>query len=317
MKKPAKEIEVSVVIPLYNEEENVEILHQALDDVFANLAYSYEIIFIDDGSRDETYNKMKLLAQQDPNLKLIKFRNNCGQSAATDAGFTLARGKVIVVMDGDLQNDPKDIPNILAKMGEGYEVVSGWRKNRKDKLILRKIPSKIANRLICSVTKVKLHDTGCALKAYKSEVVKKINLYGELHRFLPALARVEGARIAEVPVNHHSRQYGKSKYGISRTFRVLMDLMTLNLFIKYLQNPIQFFGKIGLFFLACAILAIAGLIQESSNYVYSVEESNVLATIVFLFITSSMLFLFLGLLTSLIFRTGNKKSVYLSELIKE
>lgn len=309
-------LDISVVIPLYNEEDNVTLLHKALDDVLSNMPESYEIIFIDDGSSDSTFAKMRLLAQKDPNLKLIKFRNNCGQSAATDAGFEMAQGETIIVMDGDLQNDPRDIPKIMAKMDEGYEVVSGWRKDRKDKLLLRKVPSQIANRLICSVTKVQLHDTGCALKAYKAEVVKKINLYGEMHRFLPALARVEGARIAEVPVRHHSRKFGQSKYGISRTFRVLMDLMSLNMFIKYLQKPIQFFGKISLFFLLCSLIATGGLLQGLWRNVYGVEEMNILATIVFLFITSSMLFMFLGLITSLIYRTGSKKSIYLSELVK-
>ena len=309
-------LEISVVIPLYNEEETVELLHQALDDVLSIMPNSYEIIFVDDGSSDETYPKMKDLAKKDPNLKLIKFRNNCGQSAATDAGFELARGKKIVVMDGDLQNDPKDIPKVLAKMDEGYDLVSGWRKDRKDKLIIRKVPSTIANKLICNVTNVELHDTGCALKVYRSEIVKKINLYGELHRFLPALARIEGARIAEIPVNHHSRKFGKSKYGISRTFRVLLDLMSLNLFIKHLQNPIQLFGKISLFFLLCSLTAFIGLAQGFYRNVYGIEEFNVLATISFLFFTSSLLFMFLGLLTNLIFNTGKKKTIYLSELIK-
>lgn len=313
--KNNKHLNISVVIPLYNEEENVELLHKALDDVLSIQPFTYEIIFIDDGSSDETYPKMKKLAEKDPNLKLIKFRNNCGQSAATDAGFELAKGEKIVVMDGDLQNDPKDIPKVLAKMDEGYDLVSGWRKDRKDKLIIRKVPSKIANKLICNVTNVKLHDTGCALKVYRSEVVKKINLYGELHRFLPALARIEGARIAEIPVNHHSRKFGKSKYGISRTFRVLMDLMSLNLFIKHLQNPIQLFGKISLFFLICAFSAIVGLLQGFYRNVYGVEEVNILATITFLFFTSSLLFMFLGLLTSLIFNTGKKKTIYLSQLM--
>jgi glycosyltransferase involved in cell wall biosynthesis len=311
-----KNLDISVVIPLYNEEETVELLHQALDDVLSIMPNSYEIIFVDDGSSDETYPKMKVLAKKDPNLKLIKFRNNCGQSAATDAGFELARGKKIVVMDGDLQNDPKDIPKVLAKMDEGYDLVSGWRKDRKDKLIIRKVPSIIANKLICNVTNVELHDTGCALKVYRSEIVKKINLYGELHRFLPALARIEGARITEIPVNHHSRKFGKSKYGISRTFRVLLDLMSLNLFIKHLQNPIQLFGKISLFFLLCSLTAFIGLAQGFFRNVYGVEEFNVLATISFLFFTSSLLFMFLGLLTSLIFNTGKKKTIYLSELIK-
>ena len=309
-------LDISLVIPLFNEEDNVEPLYQAIDAVVKHMGKSYEIIFVDDGSSDETFPRLKRIAESDPSVKVIKFRTNCGQSAATDAGFELARGRVIIVMDGDLQNDPKDIPNLLAKMEEGYDLVSGWRKNRKDKVLLRKIPSKIANKIIGSVTRVNLHDTGCALKAYRSEVVKRINLYGELHRFLPALARVEGARIAEIPVNHHARQFGRSKYGITRTFKVIMDLLSLNLFIKYLKKPIYFFGKIGLLFFLFSFLSFAvmtlGIVQNR----YGVDELNVLVTLFLVFLASGLEFIFLGLLANLIYMTGNKKSVYLSEFIE-
>ncbi len=253
-------LDISVVIPLFNEEENVELLHDALYNTLSGMMKKYEIIFIDDGSSDSTFNKLREISHQNSHVRVIKFRNNCGQSAATDAGFELSSGDVIIVMDGDLQNDPKDIPAVLKKIEEGFDVVSGWRKNRKDKLLFRKVPSVIANRLICSVTNVNLHDTGCALKAYRKEVVKKINLYGELHRFLPALAKVEGARISEIPVSHHERIFGKSKYGISRTFRVLMDLLSLNLFMKYLQKPLRLFGKISFLFFSFAFITCSGLI---------------------------------------------------------
>lgn len=310
IKKP--ELDISVVIPLFNEEENVGLLHQKLDEVLSKLEYSYEIILIDDGSSDTTFDKLREIVKNDPHVKAIKFRANCGQSAATDAGFELATGATIIVMDGDLQNDPKDIPNVLKKMDEGYDVVSGWRKNRQDKLVLRKVPSMIANRLICSVTKVELHDTGCALKAYRHDIVKRINLYGELHRFLPALAKVEGARISEIPVDHHARQFGESKYGISRTFKVIMDLLSLNLFLKYLRRPIHFFGNLGIFFLLCNLVGWIALIQGFMRNVYGMEEFNILITIIILFLSTGLQFLFLGLIASLIFVSGKKKSVYLS-----
>ena len=317
LKKNSPEtLDLSVVVPLYNEEDNVCPLYEAIDPVMRALGKSYEIIFVDDGSSDQTFPRLREIARKDGHVRVIKFRANGGQAAATDAGFELARGEIVIVMDGDLQNDPRDIPNLLAKMDEGYDLVSGWRKNRKDKLLLRKVPSKIANRIICSVTKVDLHDTGCALKAYRREVVKKINLYGELHRFLPALARVEGARITEIPVNHHARKYGQSKYGITRTFKVIMDLLSLNLFIKYLKKPIYFFGKLALLFFLFAVLGLVAMAQGMWRGVYGPAELNILASLVFVFLASGLEFIFLGLVANLIYITGNKKDVYLSKLIE-
>ena len=314
---PPPKLDLSVVIPLYEEEENVDLLHKALNDVLSPLEYTYEIILVDDGSKDSTPEKLKAIARRDSHMKAILFRANCGQSAATDAGFELATGKVIIVMDGDLQNDPKDIPKLLEKMAEGYDLVSGWRKDRKDKLILRKIPSRIANKIICSVTRVDLHDTGCALKAYRYNIVKKINLYGELHRFLPALAKVEGAIITEIPVRHHARKFGNSKYGIARTFKVIMDLMSLNIFIKYLQSPLLFFGKISLFYLLCTFLATIGLVNGFVFNSYEAAEMNILIIISFLFLASCLQYVFLGLVASLITSTGSKKANYFSELIRD
>ena len=216
-------INISVVIPIYNEEENVALLYESITNVLSKLKQGYEIIMVDDGSKDKTLPILREIQKNDSHLRVIKFRGNFGQSAAMAAGFEAARGENVVAMDGDLQNDPKDIPMLLDKLDEGYDVVSGWRKNRKDKFLIRKVPSKIANRLICSVTGVELHDTGCSLKAFRKEVIKRISLYGELHRFIPALAKLEGAKITEVVVNHHARKYGVSKYNITRTFRVIMD----------------------------------------------------------------------------------------------
>lgn len=315
-KESIKKMDISVVVPLYNEEENVDILYRSIHDVMSQLDKTYEIIFVDDGSKDSTFALLRAISQKDPHVKVIKFRNNCGQSAAMDAGFEYSHGEIIISMDGDLQNDPRDIPNLLHKLDEGYDVVSGWRKNRQDGLILRKIPSKIANRMICSVTKVRLHDTGCALKAYRAKVVKRINLYGEMHRFLPALARIEGAEIAELVVNHHPRRFGKSKYNITRTFRVIMDLLSLNLFIKYLKKPLGFFGLIGLIFFLLSLITLGIWVVGAYNYSNTIAESNVLFTLTFLFLVSGLEFFFIGLLADLIYVTGNKKKMYLSKFIQ-
>lgn len=308
-----QKIEISIVVPIYNEEENVALLHESISNVMEKMNKRYEIIMVDDGSSDTTLTVLKQRQKNDPYLKVIKFRGNFGQSAAMAAGFEAAQGKYVVAMDGDLQNDPEDIPMLLNKLEEGYDVVSGWRKNRKDKLILRKVPSKIANRLICSVTGVELHDTGCSLKAFRREIIKRIRLYGELHRFIPALARLEGAKITEVVVNHHERKYGESKYNITRTFRVIMDLTSLNLFIKYLRNPLRFFGTLALFSLLLAGFTTvwAGVVLAQNNF--EPTSINILTTLIFLLMVTMFQFIFIGLLATLIVHTGKKKSFYLIE----
>ena len=303
--------DVSIVIPIYNEEENVAILHDSISQVMKTLDKSYEIIFVDDGSTDNTVSILRTIQEKDFHTRIIKFRGNFGQSAAMAAGFDAARGETVVAMDGDLQNDPKDIPRLLDKLAEGYDVVSGWRKNRKDKLIIRKIPSKIANKIICSVTKVKLHDTGCSLKAFRKEIIKRISLYGELHRFIPALAKLEGAKITEIVVNHHPRKYGESKYNITRTFRVIMDLSSLNLFMKYLKNPMRFYGL-----LAMISLLLAGLISIWALFVWignglDLTSMNILITLIFLMVVTAFQFMFFGLIASLIVSTGKRKNIYL------
>ncbi len=239
---------VSVVIPVYNEEENVPILYERLKEVLDSLPYDYEIIFVNDGSTDRTEEILEELAKKDKKVKIIEFARNFGQTPAMVAGMDYATGDVIITMDGDLQNDPKDIPRLLEKIEEGYDVVSGWRKNRKDAAISRKLPSKIANWLIGKLTGVRIHDYGCTLKAYRSDVIKRVRLYGELHRFIPALASTVTSvdRIIEIPVEHHPRIYGKSKYGISRTFKVISDLFFIWFMKKFLQKPIHFFGLLGI-----------------------------------------------------------------------
>lgn len=238
--------DVSIVVPIYNEFESIPHLVDAIASSLQNTNLSYEIICVDDGSKDGSPQLLKELANSRTDLRAVILRRNYGQTAAMSAGFNHAQGKVIVTLDGDLQNDPADIPMLIAKLDEGYDLVSGWRQKRQDNSISRLLPSKLANMLISRVTGVNLHDYGCSLKAYRGELAADLNLYGELHRFLPALAFIEGARISEVPVRHHARRYGKSKYGIWRTFRVLMDLLTITFMKKFLTRPMHVFGLLGM-----------------------------------------------------------------------
>ncbi len=240
-------MDISIVVPVYNEQDNIEAVYSAISSVLKALGCSYEIIMVDDGSSDGSYRTLTGLASGDAALKVIRFRRNFGQTAAMSAGFDYAEGDIIIPMDGDLQNDPTDIPRLIEKIHEGYDVVSGWRRDRKDTFITRKIPSLLANSLISRLTGVHLHDYGCTLKAYRREVLDGINLYGEMHRFVPALASQFGAKVTELPVNHFPRLHGVSKYGISRTLRVILDLMTVKFLMTYSTKPIQLFGKWGVY----------------------------------------------------------------------
>ncbi|NMG21731.1 glycosyltransferase family 2 protein, partial [Brasilonema bromeliae] len=238
--------DVSVVVPVHDEVESLPHLLEAIASTLSNTDLSYEIICVDDGSTDGSAQFLREQGQIRNDLKAVILRRNYGQTAAMAAGFNYALGKAIVTLDADLQNDPADIPMLLAKLEEGYDLVSGWRKNRQDGAVNRLLPSKIANWLIRRTTSVYIHDYGCSLKAYRAELVADMNLYGELHRFLPALAYIEGARITEMPVRHHARRFGRSKYGIWRTFRVLMDLLTILFMKKFLTRPMHVFGLWGL-----------------------------------------------------------------------
>lgn len=248
--------DISVVVPIYNEEESLAPLVSRLDAVLSGTGKSYEVVLVDDGSKDGSWNIMVALSEQYPCLYLIRFRRNFGQTAAMSAGFSAARGRVIITLDADLQNDPADIPLLLQRIDQGFDVVSGWRKKRKDTFISRKLPSMMANALISRITGVALHDYGCTLKAYRAEVIKDVHLYGEMHRFIPALASWVGGRVDEVPVNHHPRRFGQSKYGISRTFRVILDLLTVKFLLHYSTRPIQVFGRIGLLFALVAFVML-------------------------------------------------------------
>jgi len=239
-------MDLSIVIPLYNEEENVELLYAQLKAALEGVGQEYEIIIVDDGSTDRSFDILKRLHEGDERLKVIRFRRNFGQTAAFSAGFDRSQGEVVITMDADLQNVPADIPLLLEKIEEGYDVVSGWRLHRQDPFLTRRLPSMIANWLISQVTGVHLHDYGCSLKAYRREVVKNVQLYGELHRFIPAIANWMGVSVAEVPVRHYARRFGKSKYGLSRTARVLLDLLTVRFLLSYSTRPIHIFGGLGL-----------------------------------------------------------------------
>jgi glycosyltransferase involved in cell wall biosynthesis len=240
-------VELSVVIPVYNEEESIEPLYTALKAALEGLGRSYEIIVVDDGSIDGSFEVLKKLHQGDSNLKVVRLRRNFGQAAAFAAGFDEAAGEIVVSMDADLQFDPADIGKLLDKMAEGYDIVSGWREDRKEPFLSRRLPSTVANWLISRMTGVKLHDYGCSLKAYRLEVIRSVRLYGELHRFIPALASSMGVRLAEVKVSHHPRRFGESKYNLSRTVTVLLDLVTVKFLLSYASRPMQVFGLLGMF----------------------------------------------------------------------
>lgn len=237
--------DVSLVIPVFNEEGNLTRLHQEITDVLGPYEKSYEIVFVDDGSTDASFALLSRLHHQDPHVRVVRFRKNFGQTAALAAGFAEARAPVIVTLDADLQNDPRDIPLVLARLDAGFDIVCGWRKDRKDPFLSRRLPSQVANWLISMTTGVRLHDYGCTLKAFRSDVVKNLQLYGEMHRFIPAVASSIGVSIDEVVVGHRRRAEGKSKYGISRTFRVILDLMTVKFLLSYSSRPLQIFGSAG------------------------------------------------------------------------
>lgn len=265
----APSLDLSVVVPVYHEEES---LPHLLDEIHAALRPTdlhYEIVLVDDGSTDRSFEIMEAAAAEDPALHLVRFRRNFGQTAAMQAGLDAARGDVVVTMDADLQNDPNDIPMMLAKLDEGYDLVAGWRADRQDAFINRRLPSIIANRIISRTTSVELHDYGCTLKAMRHDVAKQLRLYGEMHRFIPAIANWIGVRIAEVKVNHRARRYGHSKYGIGRTIRVILDLMLVLFFQQFLVKPMQVFGLVGLMsgfvgFLICAWLGFQKIVFDAA-----------------------------------------------------
>jgi len=254
--------ELSVVIPVRNESPNIDELYRDLTEALTRWGKAYEVIVVDDGSTDDSFEKLCGWQQHDERWRIIRFRRNFGQTAAFAAGIREARGRLIATSDGDLQNDPSDLPAMVRRIDEGFDIVCGWRKDRKDPWLTRRLPSEMANKLISAATGVKLHDYGCSLKVFRSEVIKPLKLYGEMHRFLPAIASEMGVAISEMPVNHRARRAGSSKYGLSRTFRVILDLATVKFLLSYSTRPLQMFGMIGLPMAAVGSLILAWLAYE-------------------------------------------------------
>ncbi len=303
---------LSVVIPVYNERDNIPSLCDALRDALTDLPMPWEVVLVDDGSTDGSAEAIDAEAQRDHRFVAVHLRRNFGQTAAMAAGFDVARGDIIVAMDADLQNDPKDVPRLVAKLTEGYDVVSGWRKNRKDDWLTRVLPSRIANWLISAVTGVKLHDYGCSLKAYRREIIQDVRLYGEMHRFLPALCYWAGARIAEVEVAHHPRRYGKSKYGLSRIMRVLLDLITVKFLLSYSTMPIRVFGPPGVLSFLLGLALAAYLTWLKFAHGESLSKRPALMLAVLLMILGVQL-VSIGLIGELVARTyyeSQGKKVY-------
>lgn len=314
-------MDISIVIPVFNEEESVDLLCEKLDAALRPLSLQYEAVLVDDGSKDNTWPKLLENKRKYPYLNLIRFRRNFGQTAAMAAGLDHAEGEVIITMDADLQNDPEDIPKLLEAMTKDIDVVSGWRKDRKDTFINRRLPSIMANGLISKITGVHLHDYGCTLKAYRKDVIKDVRLYGEMHRFIPALAHWVGGNVVEIPVTHHARQFGSSKYGIGRTFRVVLDLITVKFLLRYSTGPMQILGKIGLQvgFMGAGLLALIfglNLFATLSGLDFwgaDLVKRPVWPIMGFMFMAFGIQFVGLGLLSEMTIRTyheSQNKRIY-------
>jgi len=303
----AQEVDISVVIPLYNEEDNVEDLHQSVAEVLATTGKRYEVLFVDDGSTDGTMARLLAVKGRDPHVKVVKFRRNFGQTAAMLAGFDYSCGRVVVSMDGDLQNDPRDIPRLLSKLEEGYDLVQGWRKDRKDHLITRKVPSRVANWLISLVTGVPVHDNGCSLKAYRGKIVKNISLYSDLHRFVPTMATLIGARITEIPVNHRERLHGKSKYGLSRVLKVMLDLVAVKMITGFANRPLMMFVLMGSPFLVAGLVLTGYAVN--SFLIYDYRALFVIPSSAFMILSAFTSLVFSGLMAEIVLKTGKFKHV--------
>jgi glycosyltransferase involved in cell wall biosynthesis len=294
---------LSIVVPIHNEEPSILPLYDRLTAVLESLRKPFEIIFVDDASTDRSFDLLANLVETDNRLKVIRLRRNFGQTAALSAGFDEAQGSIVVSLDGDLQHDPEDIPALLAKIDEGYDIASGWRRNRIDNTLTRKIPSRIANWLMAKVSGLELRDFGTTFKAYRAEILKDVNLYGELHRFIPALASFYGARVAEVPIRNVPRNSGKSHYGLGRTFNVLFDIITIKFLLRYFTRPMQFFGRIGLAAFTFGVLLLGGLsIQKLWGHSMMDEHGPLLVAGALLIVTGVMMFS-TGLLGEVLMRT--------------
>ena len=323
LKKPEKNPELSLFLPVLDEEENLRPMHEKIRSALDSLGKSAEVIYVDDGSTDRSLEILKEIAAGDSRVRVISLRRNYGQTAAMSAGIDAAKGEILIPMDADLQNDPADIKRLLDKLDEGYDVVSGWRKNRQDKMFSRKIPSMIANKVISWIGDVPLHDYGCSLKAYRREVLKDVKLYGEMHRFIPIYASWAGARVTEIPVDHHARTAGKSKYGISRTIKVIFDLMTIKFMAEYHTKPIYVFGSFGMLAFGASALAglyaiflkfanLLGLPQYHADFVET--PLPVLSIVMF---AIAIQFFLMGLLAELLVRTYHESQDKATYAVRE
>ncbi len=303
---------LSVIVPFYNEEDSIGPMHEAIVAAVDPLHIAYEMVFVDDGSRDATARCGEDIARRDARVRLVKFRRNYGQTAAMAAGIEYASGEILVTMDGDLQNDPRDIEHFLAKMAEGFDIVVGWRHKRQDRLLSRKIPSKIANWLIGKVTGVRITDNGCSLKAFRAAVIKRIPLYSEMHRFIPAMASIAGPRIAEIKVRHHARQFGKSKYGLSRIYKVLLDLMVIKTVTSFTSRPLLWFS------LLCLPLMLIGTLALISGLVVTMPHNGGMSLPLtgtgIIFLSASLMLMASGTLGELIYRLGDVRPEHFARL---
>ena len=310
-------MDLSIIVPVYNEEENIPLLYEAIVNVTKTMGKRWEVLFVNDGSQDHSLVRLKKFATQDPqHVRVISLRRNFGQTAAISAGIDHSQGEIVVMLDADMQNDPVDIPVLIDKLNEGFDVVSGWRKNRQDTFITRTLPSHIANGLISWVTGVHLHDYGCTLKAYRREVITGFRLYGEMHRFIPVYANSVGAKITEVPVHHHPRRFGKAKYGLERTFKVILDLFVVKFLNSYANKPIYLFGGVGAILILIAIAMMLFLLVRRVGFGISVFDSPFfqMSTMIFILGFQSLL---MGLIAELLARTYHESQGKPSYTINE
>lgn len=300
-------VELSIIVPLYNEEESINPLYEAITRAIEPTDIPFEMIFVDDGSKDNTYEKGKEIAEKDHRLRVIKFRKNYGQTPAMAAGIDHARGNILVTMDGDLQNDPKDIPRFLEKIDEGNDIVCGWRHRRQDKLISRKIPSVVANWIIGKTTGVPIRDNGCSLKAYRGSIIKSVPLYSDMHRFIPAMTSLAGTKVAEIKVHHHPRRFGVSKYGITRIYKVLIDLLVIKTLLSFSMRPLRLFAMAATLSLFVGLLllveSIIGVLKGTAGMNFMVASAAMLFGVLSFFL------LLVGLLCELVLKTGNLKDL--------
>ncbi|MBI1373159.1 MAG: glycosyltransferase [Phycisphaera sp.] len=315
-------MDLSIIIPIYNEQENIAAMAERLDAAMATLDRAWEVIYVNDGSTDDSAAMLDAVAAANPRVRVVQFRRNFGQTAAMMAGIDHARGEILVPMDGDLQNDPADIAALLAKIDEGYDVVSGWRKNRQDAWLTRVLPSRCANMLISWISGVHLRDYGCSLKAYRREVIQGVKLYGEMHRFIPIYANWQGAKVAEIPVNHHPRTAGTSKYGLNRTIKVLLDLIVVKFLVSYSQKPIYVFGGFGLLSMLSAVLTFGVMLfyklqpKDVPNTWHKDFVETPLPSLVIMFFLMGFISILMGLIAELVMRTyyeSQNKPTYVVE----